>query len=801
MLKNYIKVAWRSLLRNRLSTFINITGLAIGLATFLMINEYVSFEKSYDTQFDASERIYRLSTNEVVNGQVDAKDAMAFHPAYRALAAEIPEIERHTTSLQFDDLVFRIGSSVYTEKEVISGDSSFLDVFTYKVHKGSKDDMLSKPYSIVLSESKARYFFGDEDPIGQSIEILGEFDEAFMVTGIIEDPTPNTHYKFDILISDASLADRFDYNDWCCNNYYGYGVLSAGTTPAEIDDLVQGVVKKQFDDDTNVVFDLNPITDIHLKSDYTFEPEIPGNERAVSFLILIAYFILFIAWVNYINLTTAKAVERAKEVGLRKVIGAFKHQLVVQFLFEAVLVNLLAIVLALVIAELILPSFNQLVGVNIWSHVSDSPTAIRNIGLFFVIGTLAAGFYPAFVLSSFKPAVVLKGKFYSSNSGVLLRQALVVFQFAASMVLIGGTLIVNKQIDYMQTQNIGIDIDHVLGFQVPLNNDEEVSKVDAFKQEIGSFSSIMSVGATSNLPGGNGSDINSTTGQLRIYGITEPLQGVTYVQFIDDHFLDAVTSNIIVGRNFDRAIASDSSAIIVNEAFLARFNLANPLEMVNEELAWGTQEDGDRYKIIGIIEDFNRMSLKEAVEPTLYIGSMHPDYLVVALDPKNYQDALRFVESKWVEFFPDYPLEYTFLDQRFEALYQDDKRFGQVFIIFSVLAMFIALLGLYGLASFLSIQRTKEIGIRKVLGASIPSIIIIFYKDFIWLLLLSAVLGIPIIYLSLNGWLENYAFRVSFPWVIPFISLLLVAGFALLTIGFQTYKVAVLNPADTLKHE
>ena len=805
MFRNYFKIGTRTLLNHKLYTFINVFGLAVGLAAFLLIGEYVQFERSYDQHYENSRQIYRLSTIEIVNDQEGVKDAMTFQPAAKVIADEMPEILNHTTTYKFDEIVTRIGEQVFKEEHVISADSNFLKIFTYEILEGSKELMLAEPNAVVLTESKAKFYFGDEPALGKTIELLGSFNRPFKVTGIIEDIPDRTHYKFDMLISDKSIVDRFDYNNWNAFNYYAYLLVDSQTDFAAFKTKLREFSKKYRGDDTDLFFDPYPIHDIHLKSDYTYEPEMIGNATAVSIMMVISIFILLIAWVNYINLSTARAIERAKEVGLRKVIGAYKSQLIYQFLFESLIINTIAAVLAFFIAELSLTYFHQLTGSQILEHVWTNGSFLSNLGIFFLLGTFVSGFYPALVLSGFKPIAVLKGKFSNSRGGVVMRKGLVILQFAASIVLIAGTFIVNKQVNFMKNKDLGISIDNVVGFIMPeVDGDREEAhskNVEVFKDELRNHSAIETVGATSNMPGGKGSDINSTSGKVRIFGLTEPFQGTVYVQYNDDHFLDVVDMQLVSGRDFDRAIKSDSSAVMVNEAFLRRLNMNDHEKALNEFIMFGDNEENEKYKIIGIIKDFNRTSLKSSVEPTLYFPSLGPPATVVELNPESYQAGLEFIEAKWKEFFPDAPLDYTFLDDRFERLYIQDIRFGEVFMIFSILAILIASLGLFGLSSFMALQRTKEVGVRKVLGASVTGIISIFYKDFILLLVISAILGVPLIYFSMNYWLENYAYRISFPWILSVFAVLIVVGFALFTVGYQTYKVARLNPADTLKYE
>ena len=550
-------------------------------------------------------------------------------------------------------------------------------------------------------------------------------------------------------------------------------------------------------------FRLYPIQDIHLKSDYTFEAEIPGSEKAVSFLRVIALFILLIAWVNYINLSTARAVNRAKEVGLRKVVGAYKLQLIGQFLLEALLVNLLAALIALLVSELLLPYFNQLVGKQVVPHVWNYLPFLLSLLTFFIIGTFVSGFYPAIVLSGFKPVAMLKGKFRNSRSGAMLRKGLVVVQFAASIILIAGTFTVFRQVQFMQGKDLGISTDYVVGFSLPsVEKDQQEThntKVNSFIEALRTHTAIETVGGTSNLPGGDGADISSITNNIRIVGMTDLVAGTTYAQYNDEYFLDAVGMQLLAGRNFDRNRIADSMVVMVNQAFLRKFNIYDAESALHQQIQF--DEDGKKHEIIGIIKDFNRTSLKSNIEPTIYFPWYTPPATVLKLNPERYQEGLAYLQETWTKFFPDAPLDYTFLDDRFAALYEQDQRFGEIFGTFSALAIFIAILGLFGLSSFMAVQRTAEVGVRKVLGATVPNIIGIFYKDFLVLLGIAGLVSIPVTYYSINFWLSTYAYRIDFPWLLMAAALLLVVVFALLTVGYQIYKVAVLNPAKTLRHE
>jgi len=805
MLQNYFKIGLRNLVRHKLFTFINIVGLALGLAAFLLINEFVSFEKSYDSNYTQSDQMYRMSTLDIVNGVVETKDAMMTYPAAGALMNEVPEVLNATVTLKIEELVFKRGESVIYEMNVVSADSNFLDMFTYEVIAGSRETMLNEPHTMVLTETKAKEYFGTANPIGQIIEVPGEFDTPFKVTGVIQDIPQNTHYKFDILISDKSLVDRFDYNIWDSYNYYTYLILKENTDLLALQEKLDKIFLAHVGGENSERWKVDPVQSIHLTSDYTYEPELPGSAKAVTFMLIIGILILVIAWVNYINLSTAKALDRAREVGLRKVVGALKQQLIFQFLTEAFIINLIAAVLAVGIAETALPYFNRIVGNDVLSHTWSNPSFLLNLLIFFLVGTLVSGFYPALVLSSFEPVKVLKGRYHNSKKGNAMRKGLVIIQFAASLVLIAGTFTVYQQLSYMLGKDMGINTDYVVTFRMPAQSEdarkEQINSWNAFKEELRGHSAIMTVGGTSNVPGGNGSDINSTTGDVRITNMTEYKGGTIYIQYNDDEFLDAVDMKLLAGRDFDRNRKADTTVLMVNQAFLKKYGIYDVGSVVGQNLHFKHDEPDDQHQIIGVVKDFNRTSLKQRVEPTLYFPWMNPGSTIVKLAPENFNQGLAHIDATWSRFFPNTPLDYIFLDDRFAVLYAQDKRFGQIFSLFAVLAIFIASLGLFGLSAFIAMQRTKEVGVRKVLGASISGIIVMFYKDFAQLIAIAAIIGIPSVYFAMNSWLQNYAFRIEFPWIVTIMALGIVSVFALLVVGFQTHKVAVLDPAKTLKYE
>jgi len=453
----------------------------------------------------------------------------------------------------------------------------------------------------------------------------------------------------------------------------------------------------------------------------------------------------------------------------------------------------------------LLPQFNFLVGKTVLTSVISNPSFLQKLALFFLLGTLISGFYPAFVLSSFKPIGVLKGSFSRSKHGTLLRQTLVVAQFAASLILIANTIIVYKQVQYMTGRDKGIDIEQVIGLENPSFQRDQVdqfrSKYKAFNEELNRLSGVEKVGGIMSLPGGGSSDISSNAGGVRIVGVTDITDGTVYINAADEDLQEALGISLVAGRNFIEEMASDSNAVIVNETFLEYLNVSDFESVIDEKVQFGRDPENDMYRIVGVFKDYNRTTLKNSVEPTLFYRSTIPGNMVVRLQGGDPKVAIQAIENKWSEFFPDSPFAYSFLDNRFEKLYVEDKKFGMLFGNFSILAILVASLGLLGLASFLAIQRTKEVGVRKVLGATTGNIIMLFFKDFIYLLLVAMIIGLPLVYSSMSGWLSNYAYRIDFPWWAMIVACLVIGIFAFVTVGFQTYRVAILNPAKTIRYE
>ena len=808
MLKNYIKIAIRNLLKNKVFSLINILGLAIGMAACLLILQYVRFELSYDEFHPEAEQLFRVTTVNFNNGEAVYSDAMSFNGVGLMLKERMPEVLAFARVRDLSQgIIIQNGEDVFTEKEVMLTDPSFLELFNYPLIQGNPATALTEPFTIVMTRSMATKYFGDENPIGKVLQVpTGRFTGDYEVVGLIDDVPGNTHLKFDMLIAYDTFWSVGEELNWNAFNDYTYIKVAEGTDPEALQEKIRPLSKEYISEESTLVFYLQPMMDIHLHSNMSYEAEVNGSAQSVHFLSLIAIFIIFIAWVNYVNLATARAVDRAKEVGMRKVVGARKKQLVWQFLFEAMLLNLLATLAALTLVQLCMPVFEQLVGKSLFSIWTDETFWFALSGIF-VLGAVVSSIYPAFVLSSFRPLTVLKGKFRHSSKGIVLRKALVIFQFAASVFLIAGTIVVYRQIEYMRNQDLGMNLDQVLVLKAPRFADDEdsvnVSQFKTFRHEISRLAGVQNVASSVPVPAGGLSNIGSISGGIWWEkNITEDHRTIYYAP-IDPQFFDTYQIELLAGRSFSEEIASDTGRVVVlNKAALELLDFENPEQAIDENVLIGMQES-TKYRIIGVIENFNRLSLKNEVEPTMYRCRLPGSGLhySIKLGTNNMHATLSEIENVWRQIYPNTPFEYFFADDQFNAQYQTDQQFGSVFSVFAILAIFVACLGLYGLSSFIAFQRTKEIGVRKVLGASIIHILLLLSSDFIRLIFISFLLGFPLAWFVMQNWLNTYAHHTQMAWWIIGVAGLAIVLVVLITVSFQTIKAALINPAHSLRNE
>jgi len=803
MLTNYFKTAIRNLFKHKIFSLINIFGLAIGIAACLLILQYARFELSYDDFQANADRIFRVQQNRYNDGKLSTQWAAGAAGIGPAVKEAIPEIETFA-KLTKTGGVITYGNEKFREEKMYFANDAFLPMFSYKVIRGKVAGALAEPNTAVITASAAKKYFGKQNPLGKTISRNKKQD--YKITAIVADMPANTHLKFEVLLSFATFVKftspeaETGFN-W--DGFYTYLLLKPHTDPAVVEIKMAQMIDKRFGEtlkasNEKVEYRLQPVKDIHLYSNYMMEAEPNGDGKSVRFLLIISIFIIVIAWINYINLSTARSIERAREVGIRKVLGSYRSQLIRQFLIESLLINLLAVVVAFLLVVISLPLFNSFTGKEIsFSLLGDGKFWLALAGIF-VAGTFLSGLYPAFVLSSFKPIAVLKGRLAKTSHGSFLRQALVIIQFAASVALMVGTYSVYRQLKFMQDQDLGVQIDQTLILRGPNVTDSTyMEQLTAFKTEMKRVPGIHTVTASTEVPG---QKVGWNAGGIRLTG-SDPGKSNQYrVIGIDYDFIDAYKLKILKGRKFSEQYGTDRQSVLFNEAAVKLMGFTKLEDALNKRIDFW----GETYTIIGVLTNHHQESLREAYDA--HIFRLIPDsdnFYSIKMQPgtHNWNDIIKKTESKWTAFFPGNPFEYFFLDDHFQEQYKADRQFGTTFSLFAMLAIFVACLGLFGLASFVTTQRTKEIGIRKISGAGISSILILLTKDFIKPIFISFAIAAPITYYLIQQWLENFAFKISIsPWMFIFPAILILL-IAIITISTQTIKAASANPVKSLRTE
>jgi putative ABC transport system permease protein len=807
MLKNYFKIAWRNIVKQKGYSLINIIGLAIGVAACLLILQYVSFELSYENFQVNKDRIYRVKQDRYDNGKLSTEWVGGAYAVGNSFKDAIPEIEDYVKVLRQDAAVAEINNQPMKIKKVFFASESFFKIFTYPVIAGNANKALAEPFTAALSETTARKLYGTTNAIGKRLSLNRNSD--YTITAVYKDAPSNTQLKPDILLSYATFV-RWNTDStgqgpetaWLWDGCLTYLLLRNGVDPHAVENKFKPVVDKFTAADMKrynaaVTYSLQPLKDIHLYSHYMGEPEANGDGKTVYLLLGIAFFIAVIAWVNYINLATARAINRAKEVGIRKTVGSQRRQLVTQFLSESALLNAFAVVLAIIILIIAIPGFNRLSGQNLSFSLFTKTNFWLGLGALFTVGTFFSGLYPAFVLSGFRPIEVLKGKMTATTKGTVLRKGLVVFQFAASLFLLIGTLAVYNQIQYMRKQSLGINIDQTLVIKRPmvLTDSTYLRNMTALKETLSQQTSVKGVTISSSIPG---EPVNWNAGGIKLVGTDESTQKQYRVIGMDYDYMNLYGIKLIAGRTFSKEFGSDDSAVLFNKRGFEQLGLNKPEEAIGKKIDfWGRQ-----YTIIGVTENFHQQSLRESIEPLIF--RLIPDirgYMSVKTTAARARQTIAQVKASWNKFFPGNTFEYFFLDDHFDEQYKADQKFGQVFGLFTSLAILVACLGLFGLASFTTLQRTKEIGIRKVLGASVAQILKLLYQEFALLLVIAFVIAVPVAWYVISNWLQGYAYRTGIHWsyfMIPFAAILIIAW---LTVSFQSIKVAIANPVKSLRTE
>ena len=814
MLKNYLRIAFRNLAKYKFISFINLFGLTVGLACCLLILTYILHETSYDKYNRQAGRIYRVTRSfNNKDGIVSLHLGAVAPPFGPLLQNDFPDIQKTTRLLPMGNAPMRYEDKIFNEKELFCADTNFFSIFDVPVLKGNPQTALSDPFSILLTPDLARKYFGDTDPINKVIRMNNQFN--FKVTGIFKPFPSAAHLHPQVLISFNTLKDSAIYGEnnlmtnWGNNAFYTYLLLPEHYPVRSLEAQFPAFLDRRmhfpgepagFKASKGTRLFLQPLTDIHLRSHLDEEIEENGDSTRVTIFGAIALFILLIACINYMNLSTARSALRAKEIGIRKVSGAVRQEIVFQFLSESVLLSCIALLLAAALAWLTLPALNSVTGLELSiQSLLQIRVLIPLLLTPLVVGVLS-GLYPAIFLSSFQPSKVLKGLFKAGSGNISFRKVLVVTQFAISIVLLISTAIVFQQLHYMQNTALGFDKEHI----VTLRYNNGLDKTyESFRGQLLQDPHISQATRSSRIPSGRLLDEQgaSTESGDSLRPVTADIKYLA----VDHDFLSAYGIPIVAGRNFSRDYGTDTSSFLLNVAATRALGIKTPQEMIGKNFAYG----GVKGKVIGIMKDFNFESMHQAIVPLIMVmpagsqaGNSFGNISVkIAGNKDNIASALARLEKTWKQYLPDVPFEYTFLDERFDELYKSEQRQGTLFTVFSCIAIFIACLGLLGLSAFSISQRLKEIGIRKVLGASTSGIVQLLSLDFLKLVAVAALIAFPVAWYAMHNWLLDFAYRIPIQWWVFAIAGVLAAVVALTTICFQALKAALANPVKSLRSE
>ncbi len=805
MYKLFIKIATRYLLKNKLYSFINIFGLAIGIASFVLVMLYVNYEKSFD-KFQGSENVQRVYMDYKEGGEWVAGDANAYIVSGPTLKEVFPEVLDFVRFRHMTEVVIMADNELFDNNKGSLADPSYFEIFNHQLQQGDVKNALNDPYTIVLTPSLAQKLFGSEEVLGRTLKLNDDRGPVFTVTGILQDNGRNTHLKNDFLISFKSFYTWSIFEGdwkftWNQNTYFTYIKLDSS---ADAVALKQKIMAHKVESLPFERHNIEPLEDIHLYSNKPYEAEANGSASRVRFLLAIAFIIIVLSWLNYINLSTAKSLERAKETGIRKVAGALKPQIIVQSLLESLLVNFAAIVLAIVIVLAVLPIFNGFIA----KELTIGPATIKDflpvIG-FIAFGAFLSGLYPAFVLGNYSPAKALKGKVHTSNNGLTIRKGLIIGQFLATIILLIGTLMVNKQIRFLQNQPIGADIDQVIAVHGAVFGTKSDSLVEndlkTLKNELVDLPFVERAVFSKTYPGDTYEKLNSSVGITFPNGKKDDSR-IWYNYSVGPEYFELMDMQFVAGVPFLDNAKGQSNNIVMNERFVKHMGISNMQDAVNKTVRFFDQV----WTISGVIKDYHHFGLKTGIEPMILLHRTNTNNILVklnrtALSPSGLNGVISEIEGKWSALFPKSTFNYTFLDEKFEAQYREDKAFGATFQIFTFLAIVIASMGLFGLTSYTVVQRKKEIGIRKVNGATVPQVLLLLNKDFVKWVGVAFLLAIPISWYAINQWLQDFAYKTSLSWWIFALAGLMALAIAALTVSWQSFQAAIANPVESLRDD
>lgn len=797
MFKNYFIISLRNLLSKKFYAVINILGLSIGLTCCMFIFLYVDHELSYDTFHIEKDRIYRVITTFTEAG-TEINYASTQIPLATELEEKYSQIEKAVRFIELERKLFTNPKRDvrFYEENFYYADSSVFEVFNFPLIAGDPITALTQPNTAVVTQSTAQKYFGNEDPIGQSF-INESNGDIYQVTGLLEDIPSNSHLTFDALLSFTTLPEEFaGWGSWYPITYL---LLKRNTSLQEVEQVLTKVNKEHvmpiFENyGITINYWLQPLTDIHLKSSFGDDAGESGDISYIYTFVAIAFFMLIIASINYMNLATAHATRRAKEVGVRKTMGSVRSQLISQFLTESILITMVALLLSWMVVIVLFPYFNQFTGIEIdISYLLQPQIVVVCMGITLLVGILG-GSYPAFYLSHFNPALVLKGNITRGRGNALLRKALVVVQFAISIAMLICTWVVYDQLQYMQEKDLGFKQNQVLALTMPDSTIQ--TNYPLLYNRLKDHANVLEVSTSSAKPGDDMfysiMDVDSPEGVVD--------RGVDYYWAGYD-FVETMGMNIVEGRNFSRDYATDTAAVLVNEAMVANMQWENP---IGKRFAFddGNEETPNpTYRVVGVVQNFHQQSLYSPIEPLAIFFGEPNYYLNIKIAPQDIKSTLSFIEDSWAKVNTGKPFSYNFLDQDFQSQYQADQKRGQIFTFFSALTVVIACLGLLGLTAYTTEQRAKEIGIRKVIGASVTSIIGLIYKDFLVLIVVAILIAFPVAYVFMNDWLQSFAYQTELKWLTFVASALLALVITMSAISFHTLRAAMSNPVNSLRNE
>ena len=793
MIRNYFKIAWRNLLKNKGYSAINIGGLSVGLAISILISIYVFNEYSYDRFHENYDKLYRVLR---IGGINDDKYLIGVTsgPFGPALENDYPESIKSTTRVLPSDGLVSYGNNSFFEKKVYLADPNFFDVFSFPLQNGNTKTVLENPNSVVLTQEMVSKYFGNNDPMGKTLQLDDEFE--FTVTGVMKDIPKNSHLDFDFIIPITILNNYDWFKNWWSNSMLTYAVINSPQEASYVESNLPGFMDKYFAEDfkkndSRVDLTLQPLSETYFNNDVRYDRIATGDKMVVNMFLIIAIFILLIASINFTNLTTARSNRRAREIGVRKVLGAVRSKLIWQFYVESLLLTFISILIAITLVSFILPWFNSFFDLQLSVNFLK-PKILLLLSLFLFVITFIAGSYPALLLSSFQPVKVLKGSLSKSSDSAFVRKGLVFFQFSISFFLIAGTLLIWNQLEFVQNKDKGFNDESIVLLR--LNNSDIRRNATTFKERLQNLPNISSLTSASGEPGGFHDTFSHKVEQM-----DESVRIRTV--FSDFDYVKTFGLQIVAGRDFSENFGTDETdAVLINETTAKKMGWTNE-EAIGKEISNTMIEDYGNRKVIGVVKDYHFSSLKDKIDPLIITADATSRLLAIKIKSSNVHETIAQIEKQWTTIAPKYPFEYTFLDANLDKLYRKERLESQLFIIFSVISIFIACLGSFALAAYSAEERTKEIGVRKILGSSAFAIFMLLTKDFVKIVLIATIVTTPIAYYFMGKWLRDFAYQVGINGSIFIVAGLVTIFMVLLTVSWQSLKASRNNPINSLRYE